>query len=490
MSVETIETVYKLTDQYTGAGMRIAAVSETLYGKVTKVLRALASPVGILGAAAGGLGLFGLASGAVQAAADFEQLNATLVTLTGSATIAKQKLDFVRQLALPSTLTFKQLADAGTQLEAFGVKMERGLPMIAKLSAAFGVKDKGVIDELSRAIGIIKSGHMPEMEVRGRFGLANQDFEKQGIKFDKGGQMLSSARATFEALERIVDTKYPGILKKMENTTNARLSTLQDRWEEVMRRIGAVIIIHLTPALEMVTNLIERMTKGNKIEVWLNAIANMLNRLRGIAIVLAAVLAGIIAFNMVLGFVTLVKTVFGLAAAFMAAAASAGAFMAFASGFKTALPALIALFVALGVGLYAANTMKNMNKELNKLLGDLKNGGTSPNDPSKPGGLGYNPDLPVDPNSSPFSGDNGPMAQIAQNTRRTADNTAKMIDFRRYALGGGELGAMGVTATEFASFRRGGAETQIVKLEGTSPLEKWFADMYNRYRQAEGRRRI
>lgn len=61
-----------------------------------------------------------------------------------------------------------------------------------------------------------------------------------------------------------------------------------------------------------------------------------------------------------------------------------------------------------------------------------------------------------------------PMDDTAVNTARIADNTSKMIDFRRFALGGGPLGALGVTPVEM--HRRSG-EVRI-RLEGGTELER------------------
>lgn len=69
------------------------------------------------------------------------------------------------------------------------------------------------------------------------------------------------------------------------------------------------------------------------------------------------------------------------------------------------------------------------------------------------------------------------MEQIANNTKITADNSGK--DLKKFALGGGPLGQIGVTPVEFQAFRNGqrgraGGGNQIsIRVEGKSVLEEF-----------------
>jgi hypothetical protein len=63
----------------------------------------------------------------------------------------------------------------------------------------------------------------------------------------------------FQAFINIIDTKYNGMLDKLANTTETKLASLQDSWEGGMRKIGEKLITILTPYIEYATNFIGRM---------------------------------------------------------------------------------------------------------------------------------------------------------------------------------------------------------------------------------------
>ena len=156
---------------------------------------------------AGAVGLGALGKSAFDSAVAFESLSARLTAITGSGQRAAQVLDTVRKVAEPSPFTFDQLATAATQLEAFGLKTEAILPRLANLGAAFGASEEN-LKSLVNLFGRLSAGNFPDIEQLSAFGLSKSMFAQQGIKFDAGGSLESSARDTFDALIRIIDTKY------------------------------------------------------------------------------------------------------------------------------------------------------------------------------------------------------------------------------------------------------------------------------------------
>lgn len=178
---------------------------------------------GVTVAGAAGLGILG--KNAFDSAVAFESLNARLTAITGSGQRAAQVLDTVRRVAEPSPFTFDQLATAATQLEAFGLKTEAILPRLANLGAAFGASDEN-LKSLVNLFGRLAAGNFPDIEQLSAFGLSKSMFEKQGIKFDAGGSLVSSARQTFDALIRIVDSGYSGMMDKLAGTTATALQRL------------------------------------------------------------------------------------------------------------------------------------------------------------------------------------------------------------------------------------------------------------------------
>jgi hypothetical protein len=92
------------------------------------------------------------------------------------------------------------------------------------------------------------------------FGMNRSDFAKQGIKFDRGGGLEQGQEMkVFEAFVNIIDTKSSGMLEGLQNDTATKLASLEDTWEMTMRKIGEKMIIILTPYIEYTTNFLGRM---------------------------------------------------------------------------------------------------------------------------------------------------------------------------------------------------------------------------------------
>lgn len=89
---------------------------------------------------------------------------------------------------------------------------------------------------------------------------------------------------------------------------------------------------------------------------------------------------------------------------------------------------------------------------------------------------------------------NNLLSKIADSTRITATNTA--VNLKAFALGGGQLGQMGITPVEFAAFRkeRGLGRTNRVEVDirGVKNLEEAFQkvvyEVVNSYAREQGRR--
>ena len=177
-----------------------------------------------------------IAKSTVEAAFNFEQLQARLEALKGPSK-ANDILNFVKRLAEPSNFTTAQLGDSAVQLEAFGLNAKRILPTIAQLGMAFGA-DAEKLRLLTDMFGRLSQGQLPDVQVMAQFGLSKSKLMKEGIKFDSQGSLVSSTREVFKAIEKIVDREYGGIFNKMAQTGNAKLASLTDVFERLKIGIG------------------------------------------------------------------------------------------------------------------------------------------------------------------------------------------------------------------------------------------------------------
>lgn len=424
-TVDRFLSEFVLVDRYSQKLQAISNKTDSFAGKLAAVEAATIRFAGAsLLAVGAGLGIIGIA--AVKASADFEQLKVTLEVLTGSATKTADKLEFIRKLALPSTFTFEELAKAGVQLEAFRVPLEKALPSIAKLGAAFPTKQIG---DFVQIFGRLASGDFPDLEALSGAGLSKLDFMNKGIKFDGQGSLLSSSRETMNALDAIVTERYGNILEKMANTTNAKLATLRDKWEVTLRRIGDAIVKFVIPALDRLSAALESLDKNGGFDKFLKNMAKNVTLFVGL----------------ILGALTVFLTAMAI------------------------IQAALGNFVVAAVLGVAAIATALATPVILKRLGNFLKGLES----SKPGA----PDaVPTAPAGLEFPDSPSAKLQnsIEKNTKETADNTRKALDLRKFALGGGELGALGITPIE--RFGRGqgqGRQNSVnVNVQGKDALSR------------------
>ena len=247
-----------------GMGQIVSALDKvkTGLGQVAQKAQGAGSALAGIGgvAVAGSIAGFGmLGKTAFDAAVSFESLNSRLTAITGSGKKAAEVLDMVKKVAGPSPFTFSQLANLAVGLEATGVETNAMLPRLANLGAAFGASEEKLASLLNM-VQQLKGGQIPDMGQLSMFGMNRSDFAKQGIKFDKGGGLdPGQEMKVFQAFVNIIDTKYSGMLEGLQNDTATKLASLEDAWEQTMRKIGEKMITILTPYIQYATDFLGRM---------------------------------------------------------------------------------------------------------------------------------------------------------------------------------------------------------------------------------------
>jgi hypothetical protein len=260
--VTVAELTVKLGVQ--GQGQITAALDKTKQSlqSVAQSARSAGSAIAGIGgvAIAGSIAGFGmLGKTAFDAAVSFESLNSRLTAITGSGAKAASILDMVRKVAGPSPFTFSQLANLAVGLESIGLETNALLPRLANLGAAFGA-DEEHLKSLLNMVGKFKVGQMPDSEQMAMFGMSRSQFAKEGVKFDRGGGLEPGQELkVFETFIKIIDTKYSSMLDQLSGDTATKLASLEDAWEGAMRTIGNKLITILTPYIKYATDFLGRM---------------------------------------------------------------------------------------------------------------------------------------------------------------------------------------------------------------------------------------
>lgn len=185
-----------------------------------------------LGAAAAVAGV-GLAVGAniIKTAVEFEKLEATLVTIEGSAEKARESLDWVSDFAAKTPFQLEEVSRAFVKLKAFGLEPTNGLlRTLGDTASAMGKS----IDQAVEAIADAVTGENERLK---EFGIkARAEGDTLVYEYTQNGRTMTksakkSSREQIQAvLESIFNEKYKGAMQRQSRTFAGLMSNLQDQW--------------------------------------------------------------------------------------------------------------------------------------------------------------------------------------------------------------------------------------------------------------------
>ena len=440
-----------------------------------------------LAAGLGGIGLAALATataiGATTTAAyqllwnsraagmEFESMQRRLEGLTGSAQRAASILALAKKEAGPSMFTTQQLEQASVMLAAYGVNVERILPLITRLGQAFGADQEHMM-MYARAFGQLSSGRLPESEVMAQMGISKTDLRKEGIKFDSQGSLISSAEQTGAAFERIIYTKFEGAYRQSTTTMEAMVASITDSMESIQRVMGKTVNDSMKPFIVTLGQIASKVAESNFPKLFAEDMLKPFktlgqvfgdadNSIKGLMATLAA-MANVVPgyFAKIFGLVEKVKS--GTPLEKVSAIAQLG---------REAL---------MTPGQRLMDTAIRFFNDRNRYLGAMAPPKTAPGP-----GAGEDPrKRPMFPGQLPEDKKEDKkhkkevethLSRISNNTRKSAD----LLDLRNQTIGGARLGALGITGAELASMgmRSGNELSKAKPISGDAMVTKGIRQM-------------
>jgi len=216
--------------------IRIKAVDDT-----DKAFRSVKSSLGglknavfsVQGAIAGLAGGFAL-RGIVEANRTFQNLQASLVTFTGSADAAAKQFQILQEFAAQTPFSLQEVVGG------FNTLVARGINPTIESFAAFGDIASGTGKSLNQFIEAIADAATGEFERLKEFGItAKSEGDKVAITF--GGLTQTIGKNSTEILgylEQLAQTKFGGSTARQADTLNGAFSNLGDSLDKLSVSIG------------------------------------------------------------------------------------------------------------------------------------------------------------------------------------------------------------------------------------------------------------
>ncbi len=257
------ETTFKGAMRSASSAMKETASAAQKAGSI--IMSGLTTPLRMLNSVGGALSVGGLlmaGKSALDMAVDFDTSTRRIAAFTGSMDEARKAMKFLEELSGPSIFGLDALAKAGALASAYGLNLQRVIPMAESIATAMG-DDANSVLEVTRALGRLKSGDFGEAFERLRdFGISKEDLQGQGLKFDKSGAYKGSVIDAMNAVEKIVDVKFGAIRKMMADSPAAKIASTMDAGGRAMKAAGEVIMTSLLPPLAKVTDMLDYLTKS------------------------------------------------------------------------------------------------------------------------------------------------------------------------------------------------------------------------------------
>ena len=471
-------------DDFEIAGINVSNALSNVGKAYASLSPAMAAGIGIAGAGVVAFAAYAAALTSISVASyqmlfnsraageEFEAMKARLEGLTGSAKRANELMALAAKEAGPSEFTTQQLEQSTVSLAAFGQNVERVLPMITKLGQAMGA-DQERLMMYTRAMNMLKQGQMPDTEVMGAMGISKKDMAAKGVKFDAGGSLVSSAEEAMVALEKIIDEKYSGALKRSADTTKALKATTLDSLQMIERKFGEVTNNALKPFYKAIGQIAGELANSQFPQIFAEQMMKPLEAIVGVGLDVKSVFLDIVAVlasmaNILprnLSYIIKEWNAVSKEQSFM------GSIQRIGSRSMTLLTALPRLFDPTGKSTgETGNVMSDfygfryaLESKLNKAAENDK----KKKDPFGAGDIGK-----ADKDTKEVKNS---LQKIESNTKKSAD----LLDLRRQTLGGGEMGRLGITGSELAGMgmQYRSEITKVKPIRGDTMVTRGIKDM-------------
>lgn len=222
----------------TGDSSQLQAELEKSKRTVTGMVDGMAGSLGRLGTLLGGVfagvSVTAFVGKLVSVQREFDVLNSSLVTVTGSAQAAGREMAWIKTFAKDTPYGLAQATEAFVKMKALGLD-----PTQAKLTS-FGNTAAGMGKSLMQMIEAVADASTGEFERLKEFGIKAS---KQGdmVAFTFQGvttRVKNSAKDITDYLENIGNTAFGGAMEQRAKTLDGAIAALGDSWDELFRTIN------------------------------------------------------------------------------------------------------------------------------------------------------------------------------------------------------------------------------------------------------------
>jgi len=202
-------------------------------GKNERANKGLSNSFGILKGAVAAIGIGALLRSVVGTSAAFEKMNASLVTVTGSAENATMAMDGIIQFATETPYQVGQITEAFIKLKALGLDPSR------EALLSYGNTASAMGKDLNQMIEAVADATTGEFERLKEFGIKSRS-EGDRVSFTFQGittTVRKSADEISDYLQGIGKVQFAGAMEKQMNTIDGAFSNFSDSVDLAIKKL-------------------------------------------------------------------------------------------------------------------------------------------------------------------------------------------------------------------------------------------------------------
>lgn len=258
---------------------------ENRIGGLSGTMSLASKAAGLFGAA---LGAAGVAGELIKVQRQFDVLNASLVTVTGSAANARGAFEWIQRFAATTPYQLEEVTSAFIKMKAMGLDAsEESLRSYGNTASAMG-------KSLNQMIEAVADAATGEFERLKEFGIrAQKEGENVSLTFRGVTTTIgNSSREITEYLRRIGEEDFAGAMNERIKTLDGSVSNLADSYNKLLLTIsqggfGQAVskeVSGLSSELNAISDAMEASAKRGKALLcsWQLALASLLGDLRSV----------------------------------------------------------------------------------------------------------------------------------------------------------------------------------------------------------------
>jgi hypothetical protein len=188
-----------------------------------------------LGGVFAGLTVTAFVSKVVEVQRQFDVLNSSLVTVTGSSDAADRAFAWIKQFAATTPFSLGEVTQAFIKMKALGLDSSR------ESLVAYGNTASAMGKSLNQFIEAVADAATGEFERLKEFGIkARQEGDKVSLTFQGVTTTIGNNAADItDYLQAIGNVDFAGAMERRAATLDGAISNLADTWDELFRTISS-----------------------------------------------------------------------------------------------------------------------------------------------------------------------------------------------------------------------------------------------------------